>query len=228
MTMQVAMIGSNGIVLASDMKWVTRLDADWRGPKRHHHFESKIRIDKDIAICCAGDMIDSPQLADEILSHLREGKGDEMQRIREIVTPTRVDEREIECIVAFAPPNKKLIHIHNVLVRSETETEPEWGLSVRHVRGGVQTAGDQANDAKFWLRYYDPSLSVQELKGLAVHLVVEAQNFNNAMIGGLEVVLSGPSGFYPLSEAECQNLEADAKSRARHIGELIFRPPTHN
>lgn len=222
MTMQVGMMADVGIVLVSDLKWVTK-GSDPRGPFRHPEYKSKIKIDKEIAICCAGDMIHSTRLADEILLHWREGEGDEVQRILGIVKPL-VEKRHIECLVAFSVPHRKLIQVRNVEVRDDAETE--WRLFVAPVCR-FETAGDQANAAKFWLRYYDASLSVQELKRLAVHLVVEAQNFNNAMIGGLEVVVSDDSGFNRLSEAECRDLEDEAKKRACDIGELILRPRTH-
>jgi hypothetical protein len=224
MTMQVAMIAANGIVLASDLKWVTLVgEGDRRGPLRHSEYKSKIKTGKEIAICCAGDMIHSSRLADEILLHWREGEGDEAQRIHRIVEPL-VEKQHIECLVAVATPNRKLIYVLHTEVRSGAETE--WQLFIAPVRR-FQTAGDQANAAKFWLRYYDASLSVEELKGLAAHLVIEAANFNNEMIGGLEVVVSDDSGFVPLSEAECENLEAEAIKGAIDIGGLIFRPPKH-
>jgi hypothetical protein len=163
----------------------------------------------------------STKLAETILAHWRDGDGDELQRVREIVKPP-LENKQIECIVAFAPPRKKLIYIVNSMVRNDDEIE--WRTFISPVRR-VQSAGDPANDARFWLRYYDASLSVQELKRLAVHLVVEAQHFNNAMIGGLEVVVSEGSAFRSLSEDECQPLEAEAKKLASQIGELILRPP---
>jgi hypothetical protein len=121
-----------------------------------------------------------------------------------------VEKLHIECLVAIAAPNRKLIYVLHAEVRSDAETE--WQLFIAPVRR-FRTSGDQANAAKFWLRYYDASLSVQELKRLAAHLVVEAANFNNAMIGGLEVVVSDNSGFTLLSEDECQDLEAETKQR---------------
>lgn len=225
MTMQVAMIAADGIVVASDMKWVTPGD-DRRGPFRHSEYKSKIKVDREIAICCAGeDMGSSTQVADEILLHWREGEGDEVQRIRRIVTPL-FKKRSIECLVAIAAPNKKLIYILGAKVAVGAGAKTEWRLTIAPVHR-FQTAGDQANAAKFWLRYYDASLSVQELKRLAAHLVVEAVNFNNAMIGGLEVVESDSSGFTCLSDDKCQQLEAEAKKRAFDMGELILRPPSH-
>ncbi len=224
MTMQVAMIAADGIVLASDLKWVATGDSPQGRPFRHHEYKSKIKIDKEIAICCAGDMIDSTRVADEILLHWREGEGDEVQRILRIVTPL-FKKRSIECLVAIAAPNKKLIYILGAKVAVGVGAKTEWRLTIAPVRG-TQTAGDIANEATFWLRYYDASLSVQELKRLAAHLVVEAVNFNNAMIGGLEVVVSDSSGFTRLSDDKCQQLEAETKQRSCDIGELILRSPT--
>jgi hypothetical protein len=223
MTMQVAMIARDGIVLASDLKWVTTGN-DPRGPFRHPEYKSKIKVDREIAVCCAGeDMISSTRVADEILLHWREGDGDEVQRIRGIVTPL-FKRRHIECLVAIAPPSNKLIYIRGAKIAVGIGSKTEWRLTIAPVRG-PQTAGDVANDATFWLRYYDASLAVEELKGLAAHLVVEAQNFNNAMIGGLEVVISDGSAFSRLREDECQRLEADARKQASEIGGLILRPP---
>jgi hypothetical protein len=105
MTMQVAMEASDGIVLASDLKWVTLVgEDDRRGPLRHTEYKSKIKIDKEIAICCAGDMIHSTRLADEILLHWRDGEGDEVQRIRSILEPILV---QINSAVLSAAGKKK-------------------------------------------------------------------------------------------------------------------------
>jgi len=225
MTMQVAMIAADGIVLASDLKWVTTGN-DPRGPFRLPEYKSKIKIDKEIAICCAGnDMTHATRVADEILLHWRDGDGDEVQRIQRIVVPL-FKKRDFQCLIALAPPIKKLIYVRDSKFATGIGTRTEWSRSIAPTHP-IQIAGDQANDAKFWLRYYDASLPVQELKRLAAHLVVEAVNFNNAMIGGLEVVVSDSSGFIRLSDDKCRQLETEAKKRTSDMGELVLRPPSH-
>jgi hypothetical protein len=221
MTMQVAMIGSDGIVLASDLKWVTNIST--YPPRRTHHFESKIRIHGGIAISCAGEMLDSLRLADEIISHWHEGEGNALRCVRACENPP-LQYIGRECILAVAS-SRRLIHLQEILME-DGDSGKRWQFLVNRAQR-VQTAGDEGNDARFWLRYYDTSLSVEELKGLAAHLVVEAQNFNNAMIGGLEVVVSNDAAFRQLSEEECQRLEADARKNATEVGGLILRPSKH-
>lgn len=221
MTMQVGMVGADGIVLASDTKWVTVGLDSIHGPFRHPEYKSKIKIDGEIAICCAGDDMDSSTLvADEIISRWREGDGDELQRIRAIVMRL-FKKRPIECLVAIAVPTKILIRILVAKIPTGVGSKTEWSFNIASV-WGVQTAGDIANDAVFWCRYYDKSLSVQELKGLAAHVVVEANNFNNAMVDGLEIVYSDASGFHRGSDAENDEWRAKSEAWGKSMGRLIM------
>jgi hypothetical protein len=220
MTMQVAMIAKDGIVLASDLKWVTLVETP-RGPKRKEEYKSKIKVSGGIAICCAGDMDCATQLADAILSRWRDAerdnREDKLQIVREIAgAPLR--EKAFECLVAIADQPSMLIYILNAMFAGDGGTE--WRTIVSEVRH-IQSAGDAANDAKFWLRYYDAMSTVQESIGLAAHLVVEARNFNNSMIDGLEIVVSNGHQFTRLSESACLDLQASLKKQGCAFGELV-------
>jgi hypothetical protein len=72
-TMQIAMIGKNGIVIASDTKWSTtwvRSDRARIQELRDEHSDSKILLSPtgDLAVCCAGDMIAANEVAQKVIS----------------------------------------------------------------------------------------------------------------------------------------------------------------
>jgi hypothetical protein len=222
MTMQVGMIGRDGIVLAGDTKWTTQVVRGARKYQDSRH-ASKIKIDGGVAICCARDMECAPRVADAILSAGSSGESGNFQWIVEAVSPLmgEVGERAWECLVAISAPRPQFVCVFNVFMTDGTSS-PRWQLFV-HPALRHALAGDDTNDARFWMGHYDPTLSVAELMTLAAYLVVDARQFNNAMIGGLEIAYSHGSDFVRVSDDRCLAIEAEVLRSAQEIKQVVTR-----
>lgn len=223
-TMQIGMIGKGCIVLASDTKWSTTYAPDKVGrfdELRDEYGGWKILLSpaKDFAVSRADDMVAATEIAEQIVSTWKPDQDSDGETLRTIVDPLCAD-ISFQCIVAVMRPEPRLFYVsYDLRYPGETPL-------VKKIEDRV-CAGDRANAAKFWhLRYYDRSLSVEDLKRLGAYLVVEARNFNNGVIDGLEIVVSDGAEFRHLARTECDALEAGAKELAGEIRTLFFRQAT--
>jgi len=223
MTMQVGMMGTDGIVLASDTKWVTE---NIRGDRKYRdvEYKSKIRIKGDMAICCARDMDFALLVADAILSYRGSSDDGDLQYIHDAIAPIRgkIGKNSWECLVAFSKPSRRFVHVLHVLV-TDRVSKPKWRLFVGHALHYL-TTGDDTNGARYWLRYYDSLLGVEALKTLGAHMIIDARAFNNATIGGLELVYSDDSGFHQVPDDECVKLDARAREFSEAIRKMVTNP----
>lgn len=214
MTMQIGMVGKDGIVLASDKLWSTARYGK-QGLIRDEQRKPKIFVngDRSVAISCAQDMILAETIAVEIISRCGEwyGSGD-CRLLAKIVNPFGGKE-DFECIVAEAK-YRRLTHIFC----------EKGGYPLVKSVGDRICAGDAANPAKYWhLRYYRDGLSHNQLKQLGVQLVVDAAHFNSATIGGLEMVYSDSTGFHAVPDEEIEELEKHSRERSKSIGDMLLK-----
>jgi hypothetical protein len=209
MTMQVGMIGSNGIILASDTRWqraLVRCDmGTW-----HTSGGYKIRISKNkkIAISCAHDMCEAGRIASELLIALdgidiyaRE------QTIRDIAL-TFPHDLAVECFVAFAAPEPSLF----IIQHPKDSTYPIIQIVLEKA-----FAGDTLNPAAYWAERYYEGLPVDKLKHLVAQVIAEAGRLNPALIGGLDIVLTDAGEFIRLPKNETDGL----LEQSRRWGELF-------
>lgn len=223
MTMQIGMVGVDGIVLASDTKWLTE---NIRGGKKYRdvRHDSKIKVSGGIAICCAREMEFSTAVAEAIISQWNGNEGDDSQWVRDAIGPLMKEatNHAWECIVALCKPQKRFIKVLNVQV-TDGVSAPGWRLFVSPMLRYCE-AGDDANGARYWLRYYDPLLTTKELSTLAAYTIIDAQAFSNAGIGGLELAYSDDSGFHRIPNDECVKFEANARIASDAIRKLVTNP----
>lgn len=227
MTMQVGMIGCNGIVLASDTKWELSFSAmrnDELRELREEYGDSKILISPTatMAIARAQKMIPATAAANKIMSDWKpEDEDAHANNLRRLVQP--LTEREsFECIIATSQPKLSLFRVLYAYA------EGNGSLLVHRALDRV-CAGDHANASQFWhLRYYDRSRPVSELKRLAAQIVVDAASMNSGAICGLEMVTLDESGVHPVEGGECSEMETEAKNHASEISKLIFSPRTQS
>jgi len=113
MTMQVGMMGSDGIILASDVWTHTNVNTALVPPERlvwAAEGRSKITIfsDGDLAVLRAYDMRQAKSVSDAIGTELtREYWGEPEKRIEEIANAalsSEVDRRGIQCLIAIRTP----------------------------------------------------------------------------------------------------------------------------
>lgn len=223
-TMQIGMIGKDGIVLASDTKWSTTWIRSERAriqELRDEYGSSKILIAPGgrLAVSCADDMIVAFDVAKAILSAWNpEADDSECSALKEIVKPF-CSHRAFQCIVASTRPVAELVYVSHDL-----RLEPQ--LSITRVLDRI-CAGDRANAAKFWhLRYYDHNLPTTKLRSLAAQLITDAAAFNNGITGGFDLAVTEAGVFRKVPKPECDSLAELAQQRSRSVSELIFGSAT--
>jgi hypothetical protein len=221
MTMQVGMMASNGVVLASDTKCSRdALNSDGLVADDSYGC-SKIRIDDSgqIAVTCARDMIAATKVADALMSELKpELWENPEQSIREIgrnVMATVGKNLEIECLIGLAKPVPTL-------------------YKFQYVQDGAQIVCDRIptfahtghalNAAIFWSLCHYRKEPIKNLMALASILVVDAAQLNSARIGGLELVYADESGFHRVPLTENERMEREAKRRSERIARQVMKP----
>jgi hypothetical protein len=224
-TMQLAMVGNDGALLASDKQWVTLLRHGTHGPSYTVRRAPKIRVSKDgkLAVSSSIDMIDATAIADRIVSKQAQIKeGNEIECLRKIVRPL-VGRNEIQCLIVIIASRPKLFRMINAKMKIGAKgARIKWHLDI-HPADGCIDAGDLPNPAKFWhIRYYDDSRSVDELCRLAARVISDAQSLNRMFIGDLEIATAKNARFSLAPPEECKALLAQARSRSSDLANLIF------
>jgi hypothetical protein len=224
MTMQVGMVGTDGVLIASDTKW-----ADNQAKVRSSTDSGKLRVlrvEPNMVVSCAGSMATAHRLADEIVAVT---KKDEdwlssadfriNKRIGKKVLKGVEDGRQhAQCLVAVTRPSIKLYRWEIARVCGE------WSPCGQEVLT-KQYAGDTANPAVFWAeRYYPrkPKQPISELVPLAAHLICTAHTLNTAGIDGLEIVLCDKDGIRFVPEDSIRMLEEESVARDQRIREELF------
>lgn len=213
MTIQVGMLGTDGIVLAGDTRVfrnpLTGVQAPWQ-----HYQGPKIRISNSgrIAVSCAHDMQTAHDVADAVFAGMTHGDHPSCEREIKDIGSAAAHGRNIECIIAFADPLPCLYLFQ--YINGGNDIECQRIIS-------CVPAGDTRNPAVFWgMRYYQ-MLPVDQLKHLAACMVVAAGELNNGTIGGFEIVFCTSEGCRRLPEESARALESSAKDKIRRIGEFI-------
>jgi hypothetical protein len=222
MTIQIGMVGTDGIILAGDTRWThdprLRRDQHWAGG-RYGTNGNKIKIsyERGIAVSRALDMEVAGRVADRIISELRyEDLIDPVGAIERIGggIPSH-ERRNAHCFIVLTHPTLQLLLFQ--FVKGDTEQEPfckkwpEWAI-----------AGDNTNAAIFWAeRYYDESLSVDQLIPIASHLIISAAKLSTASIQGLEIIRCDASGIRRLSNESILELKRRTDEWDRQFGDLI-------
>jgi len=206
--MQAGLIGSHGIVLATD----TRHSIDPLNSKgaRNHYGSSKIEIDPtgQIAIACAGDMATARQVASRILVEFMHFPLFEREyRICEI--GKSVGGANAECLIAFSDSRLYLFQSVNKTIQCYEVFEYAF-------------AGDRFNAANFWATRYYKRLPIKRLLRLAAFVIFEAHKLNPDAVKGLEMVHWNGVKFHRLPSEENRAWEAEAKQWDEQIGRFIL------
>lgn len=233
MTMQIGILASDGIILASDTL-ANRSPLPNMNVRliRQTFGTSKIRVsaDKKIAVTCARDMLQAYDLADAIIAGLpQELWATPDQRMLEIAWSELYKHQEwrgVECLVAFAEPQPALFLLQCV------KTPQDAHDSVCHPVINYAFAGDSSNPSTYWAMRYLDSLSpemnrVDALVPLAAQIVVEARHFSSATVSGLEIIVCDGAGVRRLTKQENQKQLEAAVQRRKRIKD-IFSLPTRS
>jgi hypothetical protein len=227
MTMQVGMVGLDGILIASDTLW-SNTEGNQFAATRHTNNTTKITIDhaKGVAIACARSMELADQIAEDLLRKLssEDWAGPEniaVQIANDAIAKLPERRRIFQCLIATIKPEWQLFHLHAGLF--------EGRVGARCQRQDHTVfAGDTVNSAVFWReRYYSsysepPLRPIDELIPLAAHIVLSAGEISRGYIGGLEIVRCDKDGVRLLSPESIDRLRHKSKEWDRRFGEEIL------
>jgi hypothetical protein len=212
--MQVGMIGTDGIVLASDTQTQRRMV---RGGLGTWHtadtYKLKISADKKIAASCAMDMCEVERIASELFIAL-DGV-DLYARERKIIEVARTipNNLAVECFVAFIEPDPWLFLMQHPEGSSHPIVQPIISKAF---------AGDALNPAAYWAQRYYRCLPVEKLKNLAAHVIAEAGILNPALIGGLDIVIGKNGEFSRLPRQDADHLLEQSRKLADYFGKSVM------
>ena len=217
MTMQVGMLGTDGVILAGDTRLNRSPPSGVQAPWMNYG-GPKIRISDSgrVAVSCAHDMQTANDVADAIFANLTHGDHASCEREIKELGIAAARGRDVECIVAFSDPLPSLY-----LFQYITNDAGVHSHSQRII--GCVPAGDTRNPAVFWGMNYYTLLPVNQLKNLAACMVVAAGELNTSIIGGFELVFCTRDGCTRLSQESARELQIRAKAKIAHIGELILK-----
>jgi len=228
MTLQVALVGKDGFVLASDRK--TSSGGLVPGGKPHIRRTGdarKILISKSGTVSCAiyGNQMMS-SFAGRLLNSL-DGHADWNTEDRLLDESDKIFRQYDTSLFASG--------VGLILVFTEAKTDTSrlwdiqfWGMpTINQPSPNHAIAGDRSNEAVYLIeRYYADGQErlVEELKVLAAHTIFEGGALNPSVVGGLDILICR-DGERPkfLEEAELQSLRDRSDSLHQMLSAEIFR-----
>jgi 20S proteasome alpha/beta subunit len=207
--MQIAMVGKDGIVLASDTTWLS--SGEFAGQIRSTFPATKIRISDagDIAVSQARNMETSSLIAREI-AQLDGGhiSAYSLEGIANDILGRAGKRADVQCLVVSVKPNPRLFRLWSMPERKPGNRRMSARAECVEIPGAA-IAGDDQNAAVFLsLAYYADGLTLDCLTPLAAHLVLAASKLNSGAIGGLEVV-------WCTRNNGCRHLSSEALERLK-------------
>ncbi len=210
MTLQVGMVGIDGVVVVGDTwQHVEPQNKSWYG-----YHASKLRVSDSgrIAVACARDMDTSTRIAEEIFRRLTGNSEGRASEFLDLGTQA-ANGRDSECLIVFADPEPSL---YLFLCDKNGNRRCEEVYSCFSI-------GDAGNSAIFWaMHFYSRTLSVSQLTRLAALVVISAGKLNSGSIGGLEVMTCDLGGIHIWPRPENETLESATQNLLKQIGELVL------
>jgi len=222
MTMQVAMVGTDGIVLASDTCWNLTTAEGYYGT-RQTSSSSKVIVGGGgvAAIALARNMETSAEIARLIMSEMNvpQWSGDPVERMEVLargVLSTAGGRDDVQLVVVLSRPKLCLF-----VVESRGFGSGDLRVTCRPIQDKI-VCGDVANSAYFWAQKYYRRTDTNYLIQLAAQLITDAHTLNPTFVDGLELVICGQDGVRRLEDAENSALREGAERRTEQIA-AIFR-----
>lgn len=222
MTMQIGIVGTDGILLASDKLWTQDpiLAKKRWAVGRRSFIKSKIKInnEKGMAVSCARDMDISCDVADKILIRLQAKDFDDpVPCVLEIASEISPEEEgTAQCLIALMRPSPQLFWFQSAKVGG-------YRVPLCEKMEPFAIAGDNLNPSIFWAeKYCRIPRPIDEIIPIAAHLVIGAHQFNTAVIEGLEIVRCRESGISRLSEKSVDELKSKVAEWDRKISDLLL------
>jgi hypothetical protein len=219
MTMQVGMVGSDGVLIASD---ILRTDSLRIGPQEKLYRprqsfggDTKILADekRGIVVSCARFTDTAERIAVKIFSDLSDKDFSRpCESIKAIGNALEDDyTKDAHCLISFVSqtPNLYLFHFGTMI-------DGSWGAICVEIKTAI-AAGDHMNAAIFWKeRYYwkEPShqpKSLEQLIPLAAHTIISASKLTPGYIDGLDIVLCKSDRIQRLKPSSIQTLSVQCR-----------------
>jgi hypothetical protein len=216
-TMQVGMVASDGIILASDTQATHTpeklKDGQIGRAVRYHTNCSKIRTGSEIVVSYAQDVKTGDDVANAILSTFTADAPQEA--IERIASNIPEDNRNpVQGLIAASPFQ---------LFRFQLAKIDEVWTATCEASLGLDYSGDMTNAAIYWAeRYYDEFLTVEQLLPLAAYMITCSHHLNTAGIGGLEIVTSDSSGIHRVSRERILELRRQANETDKQVVHAVF------
>ena len=197
MTLQVALIGTDGFVIASDTKAVSGggIAAPFSKKHRLRMFSETTKIihnDADTLVCA----FSGNQTIREIARRLRDAVGEDAGQDLAAQLQNKIDAAFAACSDTVRNNANGLIIV--IIPNAENGMPKMWEISF-HGQPLVEPThicsigGDRSNSAIMWAQQYQIEglkRSVDELKLLAAHTVVEGHFLNATEVDGLDVFVA--------------------------------------
>lgn len=234
MTLQIGMVGRNGVLIAGDTRLthrpILRGNRFWAAGT-HGTNTTKMVVDyvRGIAASAARDMDFAMPMAQKILADLPDDQfSNPIPWIEKLASETagRVEGRELDvhCLIVLQKPIPTLYQFQFGSVDGKWEP---YCQKMEH----LAVVGDNINAGIFWPEAYfnssqylrkDPSASVESLIPLAAHTIQVAHRLNPTLISGLEIVFCNEAGFHRLSRDTIGVLWTASEKWDREFGDAIL------
>jgi hypothetical protein len=224
MTLQVGLVGQDGIVIASDKKAVrdSRILPSVEGQRasvRSSGWKNKICLSENGQLICAYSGNDiSAYIANKLVENSRESlSNDEQVRKYLSSASTKIAEGLREDQLNLLANQQVIAAVPNILPLKLWRVYFYPNVRDPHVDydEGKIYGGDEANSAIYIIeRYYKPRImSVNNLVLLSAHFVLEGEKLSASSVGGLDILIAR-NGCYPrfLGEDEKTILKEKSES----------------
>jgi hypothetical protein len=202
MTFQVGMVGSDGVLLASDKLEVTPC------PVKRSSLVDKITVMDDLAFCWAGD-----RLCEDVVNKLSDGASEFLTASNPKELLMRYGQESVlrEQDTRGKSGGRQLYGGVVLIARHSGSTVGLWQLNMSWPMTASRCddkayAGDPTNSACFFVEKYFPADHLQrpikDLHALAAHTVSMAAATNPSFVRGLEIAECSQSRFRKLSGGE--------------------------
>jgi 20S proteasome alpha/beta subunit len=217
MTMQVGMLGTDGVLLAGDTR-ICRKPLDGVQAPWQFYDGPKLMISQSgrIAVSCAQNMNAAKDVAQAIFREMSYGDHPECEEQVKKTALSAARGRNVECLIAFCDP----LPCFYSLQYTKREGADE-NIDCQRITTCV-AAGDTRNPAVFWGMKYYRLLPLDQLKHLAACMVVSAAALNTAAINGLEMVYCTRQGCQRVPDDSTRILESMAKTKIVQVGDFVL------
>jgi hypothetical protein len=195
MTLQVGLVGTDGIVLASDKQIVS---IDNETGVAHTCMGTKVLFSEGVLVAAAGagtSLVAAKRILTDLPTHAHLMTSLALEDIGMAVMQKASIKKRFEVMAILRTDLSRILHLH---VDSEfSQCEPKEDKCI---------AGHAANASLFFTERYYKCKPIRELALLAAYVVLQGAQLKTGGIDGLEVIFCQSDGFHRLSEASLESI----------------------